>query len=568
MKMKFLLLLCAFFAWHGISSRAIAQESQVTGKVISKSTNEPLPGATVSVKGTTKSTATDADGNFTLTADRNAVLRVTYAGYVSEELPVNSSGVFFALTASTNMDEVVVVGYGSQKKSVVTGAISSVKARDLEKVPSNRIEQALQGRVSGVIIAQNSGQPGSAATIRVRGVTTFGEGGNNPLWVVDGVVVDQGGIGFVNQMDIESIEVLKDASSAAIYGTRAATGVILVTTKQGVAGKITASYNGFYGVSSPERKLELLNATQYASILNERSVNGGGSIIFADPASLGKGTDWQSAIFNNRANRYSHEISISGGGDKSTFYLSFGTQNQQGIVASEISDYTRKNVRINSKHKISNIFTFGETIGYSHQKAVGLGNTNSEFGGPLSSAINLDPITPLVVTDPTVAGAAPYSVNPVLRDAMGNPYGISSLVGQEMSNPAAYIQTRLGGYAWSDDFVGNAYLEAAITKHLKVRSTLGGKLAYFGSQGFTPFFYLSATQKTAQNSYGKTNNNSLNWNLENTITYTNTIAKHNFTVLLGQGAYVENIGGGSTVTLFNLPINSYRDASFNFRRMG
>src|SRR5690606_7929614 len=216
-----------------------------------------------------------------------------------------------------NMDEVVIVGYGAQRKSVVTGAISSIKSRDLENVPSNRIEQALQGRVSGVMIAQNSGQPGSGSTIRVRGITTFGDGGNNPLWVVDGVVIDQGGIGFINQSDIESIEVLKDASSAAIYGTRAATGVILVTTKKGRAGKLQVSYNGFYGVSSPDTKLDLLNATEYAAILNERSVNGGGGILFPDPASLGKGTDWQDAIFNNDARRYSHELSISGGNDRS-----------------------------------------------------------------------------------------------------------------------------------------------------------------------------------------------------------------------------------------------------------
>ncbi len=544
-----------------------AQALQVRGKVSSK-TGEPLRGVTVRVKGTTTGTSTDDDGTFKISPpNRNAILVFSFIGMATKELPIPGNNVFDVQLEddpSKLIDEVVVVGYGTQRKSVVTGAISSIKSKELENVPSNRIEQALQGRVSGVTIAQNSGQPGSAATIRVRGITTFGEGGNNPLWVVDGIVVDQGGIGYLNQSDIESIEVLKDAASAAIYGTRAATGVILVTTKKGKSGKLTVTYNGFYGTSAPNTRLKLLNATQYAAMLNERSVAGGGGIIYANPTSLGKGTDWQDAIFYNDARRYSHEISLSGGSEKSTFYLSFGMQDQQGIVAKPISNYTRKNIRLNSTHKISPIFTFGQTIGYSHQKIIGIGNTNSEFGGALSSAINLDPITPLVVTDPAVANAAPYSVNPVIRDDKGNPYGISSLVGQEMTNPVAYMQTRLGSYGWSDDLVGNAYLEAAITKHLKVRSTLGGKLSYWGSQGFTPFFYLSATVKTSQNNYGKSNNNNLNWNIENTITYTNTIDKHNFTVLLGQGSYVENIGGSSNVTLFNLPITSYKDASFNF----
>lgn len=566
MKLKFLLLLCAI-SLHGLFSPAMAQEIQVNGKVVSKLTNEPLMGATITVQGSSKSTITDVGGNFTINVPgANAVLRVSYAGYATADFPVSSSGPMTISLAESNvsMDEVVIVGYGSQKRSVVTGAISSIKAKDLENVPSNRVEQALQGRVSGVMIAQNSGQPGSGSTIRIRGVTTFGDGGNNPLWVVDNVVVDQGGIGFLNQNDIESIEVLKDAASAAIYGTRAATGVILVTTKKGASGKLRVSYNGFYGISSPDTKLKLLNATQYAAILNERSVAGGGSLIFPDPESLGKGTDWQAAIFNNSARRFSHEISLSGGSERSTFYLSLGLQDQQGIVTKEISNYTRRNLRLNSTHKLGSIFTFGQTFGYSHQKAIGLGNTNSEYGGPLSSAINLDPITPLVVTDPAVANAAPYSVNPVLRDVNGNPYGISALVGQEMTNPVAYIQTRLGGYAWSDDFVGNAFLEANVFKHFKIRSTVGGKVAFWGGQGFTPFFYLSATSRTLQNNFGKSNNNVFNWNIENTITYNNSIAKHNFTVLLGQGSYVEGTGGGSNVTLFNLPVNSWEEASFNF----
>jgi TonB-linked SusC/RagA family outer membrane protein len=547
-----------------LSSIAWAQNKTVSGKIVGE--DGPLAGASVTVKSTSIGTTTNDSGEFTLSAPASATtLVVSSVGYDLKEVAIGDGPISVLLTKSAaSLEEVVVVGYGTQRKSVVTGSISSVKAKDLENVPNGRIEQALQGRVSGVTIMQNSGQPGSPSTIRIRGITTFREGGNNPLWVVDGVVVDNGAMGYLNQNDIESIEVLKDAASAAIYGTRAATGVILVTTKKGKAGKMNVSYNGFYGVSAPARILEVLNASQYATLLNERSVAGGGAVLFPDISSLGKGTDWQDAIFNNNAGRYSHEVSLSGGSDKSTFYLSFGIQDFEGIVTPEISGYNRKSLRLNSTHKISKIFTLGQTMGYTHQKVKGLGNTNSEFGGPLSSAINLDPITPIVVTDPLLANGAPYNSNPVFRDANGNPYGISSLVGQEMSNPVAYIQTRLGRHDWSDDFVGNAYLEAAITKDLKVRSTVGGKMAYWGNLGFTPRFYLSATIAAAQNNYGKSDNKSFSWNIENTITYSKKIDAHNFTVLLGQGSYVENIGRNTSITLFNLPITNWQDASFDF----
>ena len=556
-----ILLVCSIF------NQAMGQAFQVSGKVKDKATGAALSDATVTIKGSAVRTKTNLQGDFTIKVpQKGTILTITYVGMTAVDYTVNDmSPISVALDlSSTTLEDVVLnVGYGTQKKSVVTGSISRVSAKDLDKVPNGRVEQTLQGRVAGVTIAANSGQPGTPSSILIRGVTTFG-GGNNPLWVVDGVVVDAGGIGYLNQSDIESIEVLKDATSAAIYGTRAATGVIMVTTKKGKAGQLSVSYNGFYGTSSPAKMLKMLNASQYAALLNERSVAGGGSVLFSNIGSLGVGTDWQKAIFNNDARRYSHEISLSGGSDKSTFYLSFGTQDQAGIVATEISNYSKQNVRLNSTHKISKVFTFGQTLGYTHQKSTGIGNTNSEFGGPLSSAINLDPITSLVITDPILAAGAPYNSNPVIRDAAGRPYGISTIVGQEMTNPLAYIQTRLGQYNWSDDLIGNAFLEAVVSKDIKFKTSVGGKLAFWGGQAFTPASYLSATNSVLQNNYGKNNNNTLNWNVENTLTYSKKWNDHNFTVLLGQGAYVENNGGGSSVALFGLPISSYKDASFNF----
>ena len=541
-----------------------AQDRTISGKVADES--GPVAGASITVKNSTIGTTTDANGDFRLTVPSSAKsLVVSSLGYETREISLSGNTISITLQKSgaSRLDEVVVVGYGTQRKANITGAISSVKAKDLENVPNGRIEQALQGRVSGVTIMQNSGQPGSNSTIRIRGITTFNN--NNPLWVVDGVVVDAGGIGYLNQSDIESIEVLKDAASAAIYGTRAAAGVILVTTKRGKSGKMVVSFNGFYGVSGPAHKLDLLNATQYAVLRNESSVAAGKGIVYPDVSSLGLGTDWQEAIFNDNAKRYLSEISLSGGGERSTFYFSAGIQKQEGIVATDISEYQKFNFRLNSTHKLSNVFTFGQTLGYTYQKSMGLGNTNSEFGGPLSSAINLDPITPLVVTDPsTQPNAAIYNNANIIRDANGNPYGISAYVGQEMTNPVAYMQTRLGGYGWSDDLVGNAYLEANIIKGLKFRSTVGIKKAYWGNLGFTPLYFLSSTVSTNKNSYNKGENKSFNWNIENILTYNRAFGEHDVTVLLGQGAYVDNIGGNVGMTFYNLPITSYRDASFRF----
>ncbi|MCU7549708.1 TonB-dependent receptor [Chitinophagaceae bacterium LB-8] len=565
--MKFKIALLQSFIAILFFVHSHAQDVTVTGKVTNKTNGENLPGATVRLKGNETSTQTDVSGSFKITVPlTGSILIVTYIGMQDQEVPVKHGQTAYDIQLDSkagSLNEVVVVGYGTQKRATLTGAISSVKAKDLENVPNGRIEQALQGRVSGVTILQNSGQPGSSSTIRVRGITTFNN--NNPLWVVDGVVIDAGGIGYLNQSDIESIEVLKDAASAAIYGTRAATGVILVTTKKGRSGKPIVNYNGFYGVSGPAKMLDLLNATQYAVLRNESEVAAGKTIVFPNVTSVGKGTDWQKEIFNNSANRYLHEISLSGGNDKSTFYLSAGIQDQEGIVATEISNYNKTNIRLNSTHKISNIFSFGQTLGYTHQKTKGIGNTNSEYGGPLSSAINLDPITPLVVTEvASQPNASIYSNTGIIKDANGNPYGISNWVGQEMTNPIAYMQTRLGQYSWSDDIVGNAYLEVAPIKGLKIRSTIGAKKAYWGNIGYTPLFYLSSTVSSNKNSYNKGENKSFNWNIENTVNYNRKFGDHDFTLLLGQGAYVENIGGNVGMTFYNLPISDYRDASFRF----
>jgi len=558
MKLTKLLMFCISSLLFSVI--AIAQDVTVNGTINDES-GLPVPGATISVKGTNKATASDFDGKFQISVPSNGTLTVTFVGYVTVQEAVNGrTKLDIKLRPeSQNLNEVVVVGYGTQKKSVVTGSISSVKAKDLESLPITRVEQALQGRVSGVSIAANAGQPGSASTIRIRGFTTLNN--NDPLWVVDGVIVDNGGIGYLNQSDIESIEVLKDGASGAIYGSRAAAGVILVTTKKGKAGKISVSYTGYAGTSQAAKKIDLLDASQYVTILNEAYVNGGKPAPFAPTTD--KGTNWQDVIFNDHAQRYSHELSFSGGNDTSTFYMSFGLTDQEGIITTDISNYNRKNIRLNSNHKLGKYIKIGQTLGYSNEKTIGIGNTNDEFGGPLSSAINLDPLTPVLVGPEAAVAGSPYVNNNALRDPNGNYYGISTNVTQETSNPLAYTQTRLGNNDFSENFVGNIFIEAEILPGLKFRSTAGAKLAYYGSDNFTPVYYLNGATKKDVNELFRSYKKSYSWNWENTLNYAKKFGDHNFSVLVGKGTYVDNITSGNDITYRGVPATTHDDASFN-----
>ncbi|WP_198170266.1 SusC/RagA family TonB-linked outer membrane protein [Mucilaginibacter arboris] len=546
----------------------MAQTNTIKGKV-TDNTGQTLPGVTVKANGTTNTAVTDVNGNYTIKVPPNATLAFSYVGFATQNVPVGSQDIInVTLTTSpNNLNEVVVVGYGTQKKSLVTGSISSVTAQDLENQPINRVEQALQGRTSGLMIQQNSGQPGSASTVRIRGVSTFSNtGSNDPLWVIDGAIVDNGGIGFLNENDIQSIEVLKDAASTAIYGTRAANGVILVTTKKGKAGPIRVNYNGFYGTSAPAHKLDLLNAQQYIMIRNESAINAGKAAPFTNPSAYGNGTDWQSLIFNNDARRQEHNVSISGGSDRSTFFSSFGYITQDGIVASAISKWNRANIRLNSTYNITKFITIGENLGYSHSVSSSLGNTNSEFGGPLSDAINLDPLTPAVETDPAKIAASPYSTQPTaVKNSDGLPYGISNQVGQEIVNPLAYIQNRVGNYNWDHNIVGNVYATIEPIKNLKFNSNLSTKMAFYGTESYSPLYYLNSSNIGTRTNAHREMNQTLNHNFENTLSYNRSFGKHTASVLLGEGSYLDNNTRGTTIDFYNVIAQDFYQQNFNYK---
>jgi TonB-linked SusC/RagA family outer membrane protein len=539
----------------------------ITGKVVDQA-GQTVIGASVLEKGTNNGVTTDINGNFKLNvAGPNSVLVIAYIGFSSQEVVVGDrASINVTLVENVkNLNEVVVVGYGTQKRGSITGAISSVKASDLQDQQLTRVDDALRGRTSGVNVVQSSGAPGSAPTVRVRGVTSINN--SDPLYVIDGVVVD-GGLDLVNPNDVESIDVLKDAA-ASIYGSRGSNGVIFITTKKGKQGPPKVSYNGYVGWQGPVSKPELVNAQQYATLRNQAVTNdfvpGPGKVLtlpFANPAQYGTGTNWQDQIFSNSAMIQNHNLSINGANDKASYYTSFGYLDQKGIVMPDISSYKKFTFTVNTSFKPKKWLTIGENFTYSYTRNRNNLNTNSVFGGPLSSSLNLDPITPVVVTDVNgQPNASVYSNPNIVRNAQGLPYGISNYVSQEITNPLAYTQTQNGNYGYATNLLGNAFIEVEPIKGLKLRSQISGKQAFFGSESFTPIYFLnSSTGNLSSTRFYRANNRNLSWNLDNTATYTRTFGKHTVSALLGQSAQ-QLSEQGVNGTFLGLPVSTFDQAS-------
>lgn len=560
MKRKTSYYLWSFLVVFFMNAVVYAQSKTVTGKITEEGSADGLPGVSVIIKGSTTGTTTDINGQFSLSVpDNAAILRISYVGMETQEIAVGertSIDVVMKLSAAL-IDEIVVVGYGTQKKSVTTGAISKVKAEDLEKMPVSRLEQSLSGRTSGVRVTAASGQPGAASTVRIRGTTTINN--SDPLYVVDGVIIN-GGIDYLNQGDIESIEVLKDAASASIYGARAANGVILVTTKKGKEGKTQVNYNMYYGWQNPWKKLALLDATEYGILMNESSVASGGNVIFPDPSKLGTGTDWQEAVFHKNAPIQNHDVSFSSATEKSTYYTSFSYFDQSGIVSEEDSRYKRFTVRFNSSHKVSKRITFGNTIGYTRTHSTSVAE-NTEYGSPLMRAINLDPITPIYETDPDILASGKYTNFNVVKDA-GGTYGISDYVTSEAVNPLAALAVQQS-YGFSDKVVGNGFLEIELFDGLKFNSNIGLDLSFWGSEGFSPVYYLNATNRVDINSYGRSSARGLYTIFTNTLAYNKIFGKHNISAVVGSVAE-NNKGMFQGGSLFGIPATSLEQASLAF----
>lgn len=310
------LLSVLFLLSFTLASAVYAQDIQIKGTVVSGADNEPLPGVNVVVKGNaTTGTITGIDGEFALSVPSDAILSISYIGFKSQDIPLNGKREFKIVLQedAEALDEVVVVGYGVQKKSVVTASIAKVSSDDLAFTAPVRVDNALKGLAAGVTVTSSSGQPGAAAQIRVRGIGTVNN--SDPLYIVDGMPLE-GGLDYLNPNDIASIEVLKDAASGAVYGARAANGVVLVTTKTGKEGKTKVTYDFSYGWQNPWRERDVLNATEYAIMMNEGAINSGQAPKYNDPYSYGVGTNWQKETFNNDAPVMNHQVSVSGASEK------------------------------------------------------------------------------------------------------------------------------------------------------------------------------------------------------------------------------------------------------------
>ena len=554
-------------------SALLYSQKTITGRVEDKESGGALPGVSILVQGTTRGVISDLEGNYTIEVSEGDVLMFSFIGYITQEFTVtNQTEINVILSPDLQaLEEIVVIGYTTQKKSLVTGAISKVDAEDLNK-NQVRIEQALQGKTAGVNIMQESGSPGAGLTVRIRGTST--NGNSDPLFIVDGMRTS--GIEYLNANDIESVEILKDAASAAIYGAEAANGVVLVTTKKGKKisveeGEVRESqiqYSFNYGIQQIARKNEVLNAKQYATfyreglrheiqsnyvgidipdVLLERNIN---AKYPFNPDTLGAGTNWLDEIYTV-APQQEHNLSIMGGSDNTSVFASGSFLNQDGIVGGSKANFKRYTARLNVNHEANNWLSFGGIVSFTHFKRTQI-DENNEFGGVISNAMNIDPLTPVYVDDtslfPDKYKAQIYDniddiENSSLR-APGNKgyYGMSPYVQNEIRNPVAQLDNKHDRW-YTDKLLGNINASIKPIKGLVLKSAFDIDLAYGNKLLWTPRYYYHSINFNYTSSTKQENNRWFTWQWENIATYSKQIEKHNVMLL-----------GGMTV----------RDYSFHF----
>jgi TonB-linked SusC/RagA family outer membrane protein len=559
-----------------------AQNVQISGVVFSGSDNEPLPGVSIIVKGTTTGTVTDINGHFSISAAPKSVLAVSFIGYESQEVVADaSSSMTIILNEDIRLiDEVVAVGYGVQKKSVVTAAIAKVSTDDLAVAAPLRVDNALKGLASGVTVTSSSGQPGAAARIRIRGIGTINN--SDPLYIVDGMPIE-GGLDYLNPNDIASIEVLKDAASGAVYGARAANGVVLVTTKTGKTGRTKVTYDFSYGWQNPWTERDVLNAYEYALMMNEGAVNAGQAPKFNDPYSYGKGTNWQKETFNYDAPMSNHQMSFSGATEKVDYLFSLGYYTQEGIVGGNYnrSNYDRLTLRSNTGYTVFDesktrnwLKSLKVTSNLSYAKINSRGiETNSSYGSPLGSALALSPILGVYVEGQAAQDQLDFYSNyadftPMYDPSNGKLYTLAGANYNEMVNPLASLSLP-GNKNWSHKFVANFSAELGIWDNLKFKSSYGVDLAFWGYDGYTKPFYLTANNKATRSNAFSNKQDGLVWQLENLLMYDKDIDGHSFSVMLGQSAKKTSGSqlGGNRYGIINFD-RPYIDASNGLQENG
>ncbi|UKK51403.1 TonB-dependent receptor [Prevotella sp. E13-17] len=562
---------------------SMATQAQNILGTVTDEHGEPLIGVSVVEKSNPQNgTVTNLDGQFSIRVNEGAVVVCSYIGYVTQEMKATRGMKVMLKEDSQVLQDVVVIGYGVQKKSVVTAAIAKVSADDLDGKTRLRAEDALKGLAAGVNVTSSSGQPGSKSMVRIRGIGTIND--SNPLYIIDGMPTDQNGMESVNPYDIESIEVLKDAASGAIYGARAANGVILVTTKKGKMGKASINYNFGYGWQSAWKKRDVTGATDYAILQNEAAVQNGMAPIYQDPYNLvdangraikGFGTDWQDLVFNDNAPIAQHDVSISGATEKANYYLSLGYLTQEGIVGGNYghSNYDRLTIRSNNQYNLFddskersflNKLDLSANISYMRVHNTGV-ETNSTWGSPLGSALYLAPVLPVTLDagydrdGNALAGEKmmdQYAKYELYRNDQGNPYTIPNYVGSynEQVNPIALMQgtpTR----NWSHKFMPKFSLDLQLWDELKYHFTYSAELSFWGYDAATKQkFYLSGNNNADHTSATSYKGNNSTWQVENTLTYDKIFGKHTIGVVLGQSAmkFKGDELGGSHWNLVNI----------------
>ncbi len=487
---------------------AFAQVRTITGTVTDNQTNETLPGASVLVKGTTKGASADMNGKFSLSlAPTENILVVSFIGYQSTEVTVgNQTTLNIRLEpARTTLQELVVVGYGTQKKLEVTGAVAQVKGDDISKQASVNPISALQGKVAGVQIT-NSGSPGASPQIKIRGIGTV-YGSANPLYVVDGVWYDD--ISFLPSSDIESINILKDASSESIFGIRAANGVVLITTKKGKKSTLpTVTYNGYIGNQVVTNQIKMADGPQFATLINELDAINGVTPRYPNPTAYGT-TDWYHQILGN-AMTTSHQVSVAGGGENSTYNFSLGYLKQDGIVKTNTFD--RYTARLQNDFQI---FKFMK-VGYALTGSV---NTSNDIdGGIFHQLYAAAPIVPVYYADDTYGDPNDFN--------MGNSNAFNPQVTMD------FFRQKSTNYR----LTGNMYGDVTLMKDLTFRTSIGADYGQNEVKNYTPEYTATLAQRNSISKLAIFQNETRNWLIENTLTYDTKIGDHGIKLLAGQAA--------------------------------
>jgi TonB-dependent starch-binding outer membrane protein SusC len=488
-----------------LSGPLFAQNNVVKGTVSDSETGDLLIGATVSVKNTAVGTTTDTDGFFTINALDGAVLTVNFIGYLPWETSIKGIATYkIELRAKDQLlKETVVIGYGAKSRRDITGSVASISGEGQERKPVARLENLLQGQAAGVQVTQYSGKPGSSLSVRIRGNTSL-SAGNEPLYVIDGVLVlnTEG----LNPADVASIDVLKDASAAAIYGARAANGVVLITTKQGIPGKPRISFNANSGISQVTRQISMLGATDYIDLINESYINAGqGPRLNA--ADFTENTNWQNEIFRNGMTD-NKQLSVSGGTEKSRYYISANRQNMAGIVRE--SGFKQTNFRANFTNEIYDGVRVGTNLSVARVAFQNVPDNNRvNQGGVILGALSSPSIIGIYNADGT------YTVNPL----------------QAWENPVANLEAP-NDVSKTSRLVGNVFLEADILSNLTFKSSFNAE-TYFNKNDYFLDPFLTQFGRSLGGIGTASTNQELIWITENTLTYKKRLRNHEFSALGG-----------------------------------